>query len=590
MDGIPLPVALWPLVRRLESEPEVSDLDVLHITLIVRLGDAMHKVAYATFLTHSFVDELRQKLHVPDLDLEIDVHANRWSCRQGSIMVYHRIRWDYDGSAMHELSKIALGVLQNRISVPEAIVLIHQVEEATHYTAFENIYRRFPGRVFILPILACSGSVIFFDGTYVDLGFGLITGLAAGLMHYGCAVNKMLIDVEELLIGICTAMIAVLALTLFPNRTCFTWLVLGTLLWFLYGLAFVVSLYEVTQNLLLTGLTRFALAVLNSFILAFGVVIGVWMAAYGGPERFDNAIYQDCSNMENPVHPFVKALLYPLFSVGVFMHLRIAPKHWIISFVVVYVALCSQHLLSRTWQQPIFVSNVIPSYLSTLVAHIAIVVGHKLQLTPLDVEPTAYLQKKKTDEWPSEILKNTQKFETELQKQQQEHMEEEAQSEHTRRTSSFALKFVDEGWADDGLSVDGYVRNERLQYQRSDLWFCLLPALYILVPGSSVWRVAFFSIMQSPGSGSTAGANFSLEAMISGIFVVGIGQVIGVRLGITTLWCVQELHQLWTNVSPTKTGQNEGNSAETIPLVLSYRSKSNDADQNNYNDYAPYYQ
>jgi hypothetical protein len=62
---------------------------------------------------------------------------------------------------------------------------------------------------------------------------------------------------------------------------------------------------------------------------------------------------------------------------------------------------------------------------------------------------------------------------------------------------STKILYIDDGWADDGLSVDGYVRNERFQYQRSDLWFCLLPALYLLVPGSSVWRIAFFSIMKS---------------------------------------------------------------------------------------------
>jgi len=573
IDGIPLPIALWPMVRRLESEPDIiSELDVLNVTFIVRLADAMHKVAYATFLTYSFVDELRKKLNVPDLDLEIDVHANRWSYRQGSLMVYHRIRWDYDGSAMNELSKIALGVLEDRIYVPEAIVLIHELEEENHYSAFENFYRRFPGRILIHPLLASTGSVMFFKGTLIDLQFGLVTGLAAGFLHYCSARFKSLTDVEELLIGISTAFIAVGATTLFPDRECFTALVLGTLLWFLYGLAFMVSLYEVTQHLLLTGLTRFALAVLNSFILAFGVVIGVWMASYGGEDRFDNILNQDCSKLENPVHPAIYIIILPLLSIGVFMHLRISPKHWVISMVVVVVAVSSQYVIGTLWHQPVFVSNVLPAYLATLTAHISIVIGHKLRLTPLDVEPTAYLQKKKTDDFKTfKPDESPHLLHRQRDKQEQEKSDQPTAAHH-QKTSSF--NFIDDGWADEGLSMDGYYRDDRLQYQRSDLWFCLLPALYVMVPGSSVWRIAFLSIMQQPGSNSStnnSGSSFSLEAMISGIFIVGIGQVIGVRLGMTTLWVVQALAAEWVPQAEK--------SEETIPLVLNVpRGQLDDGD------------
>jgi hypothetical protein len=59
---------------------------------------------------------------------------------------------------------------------------------------------------------------------------------------------------------------------------------------------------------------------------------------------------------------------------------------------------------------------------------------------------------------------------------------------------SAKILYIDDGWADDGLSVDGYVRNERFQYQRSDLWFCLLR--------STCWyparpRIASLVIMKS---------------------------------------------------------------------------------------------
>jgi hypothetical protein len=108
------------------------------------------------------------------------------------------------------------------------------------------------------------------------------------------------------------------------------------------------------------------------------------------------------------------------------------------------------------------------------------------------------------------------------------------------------IQFRDSGWADNGLSIEGYVRDEKFQYQRSDLWFCLIPALYLLVPGCSVWKIAFFSIVDAADGGpipegDTNGQDFSLQALISGVFVIGIAQVIGVRLALATLWICQEL-------------------------------------------------
>ena len=116
------------------------------------------------------------------------------------------------------------------------------------------------------------------------------------------------------------------------------------------------------------------------------------------------------------------------------------------------------------------------------------------------------------------------------------------------------------------------MRNEKFQYQRSDLWFILIPALYLLVPGSSVWRIAFFSIVSSTnGSGDAEeeGTEFSTEregevaefsteideevtefspqSLISGIFIIGIGQVIGVRLALSSLVVVQEFKRIFSS-------------------------------------------
>lgn len=265
----------------------------------------------ATFLTRSFVEELSEKLDIDELDVEIETSALRWSFRQGEWMTYHRIPVDYDGSAMQQLSKLALGVVDDSISVKQALRDISKMEEAT-YAGLEGFVRDFPGRIIILPTLAMTGSVVYFRGTRTDMLSCLITGITAGLIHYLCSVRfPQLAGVQDIL----AAMISTAALVIFPTSTCFSAQILGTLFWFLYGISFMLSIYEMTQSLVMTGLTRFAVAILNSFVLAFGVVIGVWLAFYGGPDRFDR-ILASCEHLDHQIHPSWYPYFYPIIAVG----------------------------------------------------------------------------------------------------------------------------------------------------------------------------------------------------------------------------------------------------------------------------------
>jgi hypothetical protein len=548
MDTISLPAALRPLVKRLEASDAVTVEEMISVLFIVRLVDAMHRVAYATFLTHSFMDELRKKLSIPDLELELEVNATRWSYQQGTLMVYHRIAWDFDGNAMQVLSRIALGVLEGKITPEEGLAMIGESEdESVGFSRFTMFYRTFPGRVFVIPLLASCGGVLYFEGTSYDLAFGMLTGSVAGLIHYLCAAKPQLAAVQDLLVSISTAMISTMALTLLPDKVCFTAQVLGTLFWFLYGVSFMISLYEMTSDLLITGLTRFARAILSSFVLAFGVVIGVWMAAYGGPDRFENILDQDCSMLQAKVSDYWYFVLYPIVSMGALMQMRVSVRHWGLCLVVQFVAVASQYVLKETWKQPVFVSNFLPAYLATLTAHIVIVTANRFAITQLHIPSTAYLFKhfKKVKKTAPELKKpprsayllnshNLSGASAAPQDRRQALLQ-------SKMVANDRILFIDDGWADDGLSVDGYVRNQRFQYQRSDLWFCLLPALYLLVPGSSVWRIAFFSILDSTKGYSDSGS--SIGTLISGVFVIGIGQVIGVRLGIATLWIASEIYR-----------------------------------------------
>ena len=76
-----------------------------------------------------------------------------------------------------------------------------------------------------------------------------------------------------------------------------------------------------------------------------------------------------------------------------------------------------------------------------------------------------------------------------------------------------------------------YTKNdssERLQYASSDLWFCLLPALYLLVPGSKLLQTAFEGLVSALDGNEDDGLEVGqLDSLAASLLIVALGQVIG---------------------------------------------------------------
>jgi uncharacterized membrane protein YjjP (DUF1212 family) len=548
VDCMSIPAALRPLVKRLEACDDVSTEEMIAILFIARLVDSMHSIAYATFLTLSFMDELRKKLSVPDLELELEISATRWSYKQGLVVFSRNIACDFDGDAMHVLGGIALGVLKDKVTPLEGLRMIEECERGSErISSFSRFYRTFPGRILVIPLMGSSCGALFFGGTYYDFFFSLISGTIAGLIHYLCTIKPQLHGIQDMLASISTAFVATASWYFWADKVCFRAQILGVLYWFLYGVAFMISIYEMTSKLLTTGIARFTLAIISSFVLGFGVVIGVWLAAFAGPNRFDELLAEDCSALSGQISDYFLILLYPAFSIACIMQLRISPKHWIICLIVQFVGVGSQYLLVNIWDQPVFVSNFLPAYLATLTAHIVIVTANSFNLTQLNVGSMAYLLKKFDKKKPLEprkaraasIIGDSSVVFASPAPQSRAEALVESKMHMTQR-----MLYVDKGWAEEGQAVNGYVRNVSFQYQRSDLWYCLLPALYILVPGSRVLEIAFFSLMKGvSNSDDGSGIGGSIGDLVFGAFVIGIGQVLGVRLAVATLWIAQEIRQ-----------------------------------------------
>ena len=73
----------------------------------------------------------------------------------------------------------------------------------------ERWYRSFPGRLFILPLMACTCATVYFAGTWYDLGFSAVCGLAAGLVAWSGTIDEQFWGVMDYLAAIAASMISV---------------------------------------------------------------------------------------------------------------------------------------------------------------------------------------------------------------------------------------------------------------------------------------------------------------------------------------------------------------------------------------------
>ena len=236
---------------------------------------------------------------------------------------------------------------------------------------------------------------------------------------------------------------------------CFPSQVLGTVIFFVPGFNFVLSMYEITQSLVLTGIARYILATLKSYALAFGLVLGLWMTGYGGPDRYDE-LASSCTDLKYQVDTRYFSFIFPFVAIFKLMNLKVGYKQWLICILTQQVALNAQYLLAVVWEQPLFVSNFVPAYFATLAAHVLIVTLNKKNLNEFAIKPTAFFVKS---------LARKKNVRHRLMKGK------------AKRN----LKFLDDGWEaeGDGALHGGYRRVQQRQYQRSDLWVCTL--VYILM-------------------------------------------------------------------------------------------------------------
>lgn len=522
LSSVILPESMRPgltqILKSIEETDGINEDDVLSIIFIIRIIDALHFCFYATFLSISLADILKKALDVPQLDLEaIEVYGTRWSWN-GQAPVSHHINWDFDMAGSYDLHEIARRVLEKEITPKEGLMEIHDYEVNNRFGSFENFYRNMPGRILVLTVMSGSAAFSFFKGTWIDVGFASITGFVCGLILYGAAQgNQLIAKTIDMLVSISAGMIATIGMTILPDGTCFSAEVLGTLCWFLYGVAFFISLSEIYNGQLVCGVTRLALALTNTFGLAYGTSLGLWIAAYGGENRYELA-QRDCSDAPDyQISDVYLLLFYPLLQITALMQIRVKLRHWPVALLTQAVAVVAQYFIGTYWEQPAFATNLIPAYLATIAAKLFIAIGTKLNLTGIKT-------------WSGEILGSGEILEKAIPNQIVDETGKTVKTLGKVWKSPVANTFRFQEMIKSNLH-NSYLQTGTIQNKHSTLWFCILPAIYLLVPGSSLFRDSFRAFW---GDTSSSDQGDSTGAMVS-IFIIGFSQAVGVRLAMATL-------------------------------------------------------
>lgn len=295
-----------------------------------------------------------------------------------------------------------------------------------------------------------------------------------------------------------------------------------------------VSLYEIYNRQLVTGATRLALAMVNTFGLAFGASIGLWIAWYAGSDRNEVA-GQDCKlrDLDHAVSHDTIFLFYGMSLFGALMQFRVGVRQWPICLVIQALGVGSQYLIGTHWKQPPFIANVLPTFLVTVAAHILLSLSQHWDWAFLNLKlPLDAYRKIKIRPATTSVDGDS---------------------------DGSLFRYANTGMAH-GQQRTGYTHHDKRHYKSTDLWFCILPAIYLLVPGSFAFTGAFTSIWNTDGTGGSAGS------ALFPVLMIGLGQALGVRLGMASLGLGMEgyFHRFVESV-----GKRKKKTSRPVPAPIS---------------------
>jgi len=268
-----LPADMLRVYRALESK--FGEEYALLFVFNMRTAIELHRAWHMTLLTSKILQSVKDRFGLR-MTWNLGVIRLKFRVEDGGFELHRKVPYDYDSEFQDLYMRIATALIQDRITVHEALIFQTDVKEGRHTARSGLFLRDFPGRLVVYPALAATCAVIFFGGDWVDAGVAAICGVATGLFEYALVTiggeAKILID---LFAGMITGIIGALFYRFNGETYCLSAIFLGTLYWYFYGTAFVIGILEIITGELETGVTRFMAVSIKTFVLCLSASFGM---------------------------------------------------------------------------------------------------------------------------------------------------------------------------------------------------------------------------------------------------------------------------------------------------------------------------
>ena len=215
----------------------------LCVIFTIRTAIGLHRAWHMTLLTSKILSQLKDRFRLR-MTWSLGVFTLNFRMSDGESELHRKVPYDYDAEYQDSFYRMAIALMDNEITVHEALIYQSETVKGEHTAKSGRFLRDFPGRLVLYPGVAATCAVIFFGGDWVDFGVAALCGLATGIVemtvgYFGFGI------LSDTCVGLTTGIIGGLFYRFGGESVCISSIFLGTLYWFFYGTAFVLGILEI---------------------------------------------------------------------------------------------------------------------------------------------------------------------------------------------------------------------------------------------------------------------------------------------------------------------------------------------------------
>lgn len=313
----------------------------LCVVFAIRTAIGLHRAWHMTLLTSKILQQLKERFRLR-LTWNLGVFRLSFSMSEGEEELFRRVPYDYDAEHQDTFVRIAVALMDNEITIHEALIYQWETEQGIHTAKSGLFLRDFPGRLVLYPVLASTCAVIFFGGDWKDFGIAALCGLATGVVEMILGFFDFGI-LTDTFVGVTTGLIGGLFYRFGNEDVCLQSVFLGTLYWYFYGTAFVLGILEIIGGQLETGVTRFVAVSVKTFVLCLGAGFGMMVVGNATEVWFEQRANCDAGSGIDLAAAWWRIPLYLLCSVAVLGQYRFPVVHYWRALVTMLVGYEVQH-------------------------------------------------------------------------------------------------------------------------------------------------------------------------------------------------------------------------------------------------------